>query len=219
MSEPNHEVAVKVCGVTNSDDALMCAEVGADMIGINFSPVSPRCVTSVEAGHIIFAVRARFPAIKFVGVFVNQERAFIQALVSELSLDGVQLHGAELPEDVRTITAPFVIKALSVGPDFIPDRASEYECDAILLDAWSKDAWGGTGHTFPWSKAAAVRPLVQKLILAGGLTPENVGDALRIVRPFAVDVCSGIEDAPGRKNHGKVRHFMAAVRAANKVSL
>jgi phosphoribosylanthranilate isomerase len=218
MLEFGNNVAVKVCGITNVDDAIACAAAGVEMLGLNFSPQSFRCISPEKAREIVAAGRAEFGKTKFVAVFVDKEREFVQTLVKDLALDAVQLHGGEDPDYVRNLKAPFVIKALRVDPLFVASSAADYDCDAILLDTWGTSALGGTGQTFPWSVAVAVRPLVRRLFLAGGLKPENVTDALKIVRPFAVDVCSGVEDGPGRKNHTKLRRFIEAVRAANEVT-
>ena len=215
MLEFNNEAAVKVCGITNADDAMACAAAGVQMLGLNFSPRSLRCISPANAAEIIARVCARFRKTKFVGVFVDQPRELIESLVEDLALDAVQLHGAEGANYLRNLEAPFVIKALRVGPQFSLSQPAD--CYAILLDSLSANAPGGTGEIFPWSVAAAMRPLVRRLFLAGGLKPENVSEAIQLVRPNAVDVCSGIEDAPGRKNHAKLQQFVKAVRAANEV--
>ena len=207
-----HQIGIKVCGLTNESDALACAAAGVDLLGLNFSPLSPRCISPEAAQVIVAAVRSRFTECKLVGVFVNQEPAWVRATAAALALDAVQLHGDETPEDLREIGHAFTIKALRVGPGFSEDAASDYPSEAILLDTWHAHARGGTGETFPWAVAAALRPRVDRLILAGGLTPENVAEAIRAVRPFAVDVCSGVEIAPGRKDPLKIARFVAEVR-------
>jgi phosphoribosylanthranilate isomerase len=217
MLEFDSEVAVKVCGITNIEDALDCAAAEVEMIGLNFSPASPRRIAATTAGEIIAAARTQFPGIKIVGGVVDQDLEFVRQLAREFRLDAVQLHGEETPEYVRDLNAPFVIKALRIRPDSSTSPAANYHCDAILLDTWSAKLPGGTGETFPWSVAAALQFHAKKLILAGGLTNENVADAIRTVRPFAVDVCSGVEVAPGRKDHARVRRFVEAVRAAIEV--
>ncbi len=219
MLESEHKVAVKVCGVTNAADALACAEAGVDIIGLNFSPLSVRCIAPEAAASISAPVRARFPHIRFVGIFVNQELDLVRRIALELPLDAVQLHGEETPDYVRALDLPFVIKALRVGSGRTKVDATVYPTEAILLDTWSGTAPGGTGETFPWALAAAVRPQVKKLILAGGLTSENIADAIRAVRPHAVDVCSGAEGAPGQKCQDKVRRFVANVRALDGIDL
>ncbi|MEP6685505.1 MAG: phosphoribosylanthranilate isomerase [Verrucomicrobiota bacterium] len=217
MLEFGNRVAVKVCGITNTDDALTCAAAGVEMLGLNFSPQSSRCISLTTGTEITAAVRSRFPRIKFVGVFVDQELELVRRIKNELALDAVQLHGEESTDYARNLGGPFVIKALRVRPGFSTSTAAAYPCDATLLDSWSANAPGGTGETFPWTVAASLRPLVRRLVLAGGLTSNNVADAIRLVQPFAVDVCSGVEDAPGRKNSAKVQDFVKAVRAAETV--
>lgn len=214
MLEFEHEVAVKICGVTNMDDGLSCAAAGADLVGLNFSPRSVRCIPPATGAEIIAAVRRRFPQIKFVGVFLDQDRDLVRKITTDLLLDAVQLHGDETPDYMRELKAPFIIKALRIASDLPASAAFADRCDAILLDTWSREAPGGTGRTFPWSMAAGLRPQVARLILAGGLTSDNVAEAIRTVRPFAVDVCSSVEAAPGRKDEAKVRAFVEAVRAA-----
>ncbi len=202
MMEFEHTVAIKICGVTSVPDALSCAAAGADMIGLNFSSLSLRCIDRGRAAQITAAVRARFPGTKFVGVFVNQELDLVRRLATDLALDAVQLHGDETPDYVRKIDLPFVIKALRVGRDFSEAGSIEYGSDAILLDTWSSTLPGGTGETFPWSVAESLRAQVKRLILAGGLTSANVG--------------SGVERAPGQKDPARVELFVENVRATEE---
>ncbi len=163
--------------------------------------------------------------MKFIGVFVDQPLDFVQQTIDELALDGVQLHGNETPDLVSRIRSPFRIKALRVAPDFrltpkaFASDASAYNCDALLLDTWDADRAGGTGKTFDWSMAEKFKSQVPRLILAGGLTPENVTEAIRMIEPFAVDVCSGVEDSPGRKDVVKLRRFVEAVRRKNETAI
>lgn len=203
------EPLIKICGVTNASDARLCAELGVQMIGLNFSPQSKRRISADNAREIVDAVRPGFPAVKFVGVFVDQELGFVREIARELRLDAVQLHGNESPEYAREVQVPFVIKALRVSENFSPDAAADYDCDAILLDGYSPNAHGGTGMSFDWSIATAVK--AKRLVLAGGLTSENIRDAVEAVRPYAVDICSGVEDTPGRKSPDKLRRFISAI--------
>jgi phosphoribosylanthranilate isomerase len=219
MFEHLTRVAAKVCGVSSAADAIICASSGVEMIGLNFSPQSLRCIAASCAAEIIAAVRPVFPQTKFVGVFVNQKIDFVRRIAKDLALDAVQLHGEESADYVRDLRAPSVIKAVRVGPHYSASKAADYNCDAILLDSWSPDKGGGTGEIFDWSIAAALRPRVKRLILAGGLTPENIADAVRAVQPFAVDVCSGIEDSHRRKNPDKLRRFISALRATEAVNV
>jgi phosphoribosylanthranilate isomerase len=215
MLEFEGGVAIKVCGVTNTTDALACAQMGVEMLGLNFSTRSPRFISPAIAGAIIASVRAQSPQTRFVGVFVDQDLDYVRNIAADLALDAIQLHGAETPEYVRALGAAFVIKALPASRGDLAAAAVEYKCDAILLDSGDARVPGGTGKTFPWSIAAALRPQVRRLILAGGLTSSNVAEAIRTVRPFAVDVCSGVEALPRRKDHARVRAFVTAVRATS----
>lgn len=199
---------VKVCGITTVADARLCGDLGVDMIGLNFCPGSKRCISPEVARAIIENMRPEYPALKFIGVFANQS----VAIARELALDGVQLHGDESPEFVRTVNAPFVIKALRVNEDYSAANAEHYQCDAILLDSYSAILRGGSGESFDWWIAIQTKDKLKRLLLAGGLTSDNVANAIATVAPFAVDVCSGVEDAPGRKDPEKLRRFMAEAR-------
>jgi phosphoribosylanthranilate isomerase len=215
MREFEDGVAIKVCGLTNTADALACAQMGVEMLGLNFSTRSPRSISPAIAGAIIASVRAQFPQTRFVGVFLDQDVDYVRKIAADLALDAIQLHGEETPVYLRELGAAFVIKALPGGSGRLSAAAADYECDAILLDSGDLGSPGGTGKTFAWSIAAALRGQVRRLILAGGLTSSNVAEAIRTVRPFAVDVCSGVEASPRRKDHARVRALVAAVRATS----
>ncbi|HEV2799116.1 MAG TPA: phosphoribosylanthranilate isomerase [Pyrinomonadaceae bacterium] len=207
-------VKVKVCGITNLADALTAVEAGADALGFNFYRRSPRYIAPREAGRIVAELP---PGVLCVGVFVNEGSADALArMAEEAHVSAVQLHGDEAPEYCASLGRFEVIKALRVGEDFAPEEARRYPARSILLDAFNAHARGGTGETFDWTLARRTRELVAELYLAGGLTPENVADAIEAVAPYAVDVCSGVEDAPGRKDASRLRAFVAAVRAAVK---
>jgi phosphoribosylanthranilate isomerase len=210
----SNRVEVKICGITNTHDALVAVRAGADMLGFNFYERSVRHVAPREAAAIIAQTRKAHPAVRCIGVFVDAAPASIRELAAEVDLDGVQLHGNEVPEDCRTLSELRVIKALRVHRDFDPAVVSHYDCDTILLDTWHPGHFGGTGERFDWSVAANVRARVERLILAGGLDARNVAEAIHQVRPDAVDVCSGVEDAPGRKNAEKIEDFIDAARKA-----
>ena len=205
-------VKVKVCGITNAADALAAVEAGADALGFNFYARSPRFVTPEEAGRII----ARLPeTILTVGVFVNEESPEAAARKADAAgVGAIQLHGDEAPAYCAALRDRFVLKALRAGGGFEPDQARAYCAGAILLDAYSPRARGGTGETFDWTLARRTRDLVARLYLAGGLRPGNVAGAIREVGPYGVDVCSGVESAPGRKDAALMRAFVSAVRAA-----
>ncbi len=210
------ETKIKVCGLTSPVEARFCAAFGVDFIGLNFSPQSPRCLGEDEAAKIIEAARTDLLETKFIGVFVDQSLDFVQQMVDDLRLDGVQLHGNETPEFVSKVRALFRIKALRVGPDFNL-TPKVFASEAILLDTWNSAQVGGTGETFDWSIAVNMRPRVSLLFLAGGLNAQNVGAAIRMVEPFAVDVCSGVEENPGQKSESKVREFIDAVRVNERM--
>ena len=204
-------VRVKVCGITNLNDAQMCVRAGVDMLGFNFYRPSSRYIAPQEARRIIDQLPA---TVTSVGIFVNEESPEKVVSLAELAgVAAVQLHGEETPSYCRALENCFVIKALRVREDFVAETVSEYGANAILLDAFSSTARGGTGDQFDWSVARQTLPFVSKLFLAGGLTPENVAPAVAFVRPYAVDVCSSLESAPGEKDGERVRAFVAAVRS------
>ena len=203
---------VKICGITNIEDALLAVKLGADELGFNFYVKSPRYISPILAQAIL----SKLPQnVLRTGVFVNETVEKIVETARVAGLDNIQLHGDEdkdFVDGIRGISGLAVIKVLRVTPEFKPKDAVDYDADAILLDAYSKKERGGTGDTFDWDIALKVSTLVPTLYLAGGLTPENVGDAIRKVRPYAVDVCSRIESEPGKKDAEKLERFIAAVR-------
>jgi len=208
-------VAVKICGITSVEDGLVAAQAGADAVGFVFSPGSPRRVDVAAARRI---ARALPPFVLRVGVFVDAPRPEMARAVEEVGLDLLQLHGHEPPESLGELPRR-AIKAVGVGDDFEPQDALRYEgrVAGILLDTRSDGGLpGGTGQTFDWTRVRAVREKASFLMLAGGLNPGNVHLALTAVRPDGVDVSSGVEAAPGRKDPEKVRAFMAAVREAER---
>lgn len=202
-------VKVKIEGITTAQDAEMAIDAGADALGFVFYPPSPRSVDIETAREI---VRGMPPFVTSVGVFVNESVEQVRRVREGVGLVAVQLHGDETPEMVRAL-GPGVIKAFRVGPDFSPDIIEAYGVSTFLLDAYRKDLPGGTGEVFDWEIAIECRRR-GRLILAGGLTPENVAEAVRKVRPYAVDVASGVESEPGRKDHSKVRAFIQAAKGA-----
>ena len=197
---------VKICGLTNLDDALAAVDAGADALGFNFYPRSPRYISPANAREITDHLPS---SVLRVGVFVNEELQSLSRVVSEASLTAVQLHGDETPEYCDQLKATFVIKVFGAGDD-LDLRA--YNVNAIMLDTKDKLLYGGTGRVFDWSIAQRANNSVPKLFLAGGLSPENVAEAIATVRPYAVDACSSLETTPGKKNHERVRAFINAVR-------
>jgi phosphoribosylanthranilate isomerase len=204
---------VKICGITNLDDALIASDAGADMLGFNFYEKSPRFISPADAKEII----EKLPRdITTVGVFVNSSLAEVEAVSDELSLDLVQLHGdedCEFVDRLRKATHAKVIKVVRVSENFKPDIALEYEADHFMLDTDSR-AFGGSGETFDWESAIKFKELHPDIYLAGGLTPDNVAEAVRKVMPSAVDVCSGVESAKGIKDPVKVRAFVKNAKNA-----
>jgi phosphoribosylanthranilate isomerase len=201
---------VKICGLTRLDDALAGVEAGTDALGFMLYSRSPRAVTPEQVRAI---TRALPPFVARVGVFVDASAEEIRAAIRVAGLDTLQLHGAETPEFCAQFDLP-VIKAFRVADESVLAELPKYAVAAHLLDAWSPAAHGGTGTTFNWAIARAAVAAGHRVVLAGGLTPDNVARALAEVRPFGVDVSSGVESAPGRKDPAKLRAFCAAVRAA-----
>lgn len=206
---------VKVCGITNEADAVACVEAGAQFLGFNFYARSPRYIAPLTARRVIEGLKPRGVSVKYVGVFVDEEAETVRRVAREANLDAVQLHGSESPPYCQSLKPLSVIKALRVSRTYSPCDAAEYETESLLLDGWLENARGGTGQTFDWRLAQRTRERVARFWLAGGLTAENVGEAVKVVRPFAVDVCSSVELAPGRKDTALVRRFVAAVNEAD----
>ncbi|HEX8722282.1 MAG TPA: phosphoribosylanthranilate isomerase [Pyrinomonadaceae bacterium] len=201
---------VKVCGITNLEDALAALDAGAGLLGFNFYARSPRYLTPEAARRIV----ERLPeGAECVGVFVNESSpAEVVRVARESGVGAVQLHGDESPEFCRGLAGLTTIKALRVGPVYTPEAAAGYPVDAVLLDAYVAGEWGGTGHTFDWALARHTREAVPKLFLAGGIKPDNVAAAVAAVRPYAVDVCSGVETSPGRKSLELIRRLVEGVK-------
>ena len=199
---------VKICGITNVADALAAAEAGADMIGLMFYEGSPRHVTVAQAVEIS---RALPPFVLRVGVFVNPAEAFVARALGDCDLSLLQFHGDE-ESDFCTQFGLMSLKAFRIRDAASLDALPNYATDAYLLDAYSPEARGGTGEKFNWDLAVEAQKFGKPIFLAGGLTPENVEAAVKKVRPFAVDVSSGVESAPGKKDPAKVRSFIEAAR-------
>lgn len=203
-------VRSKICGITRIEDALAAVDAGADAIGLVFYPPSPRAVSVVQARAIIAALP---PFVTTVGLFVNASRCELNETLEAVGLDLLQFHGDETPEDCEGYHRPF-IKALRVKPgDDIAAACRVYsKASGLLLDAYVPGVPGGTGETFDWGLIP--KDLSKPVILAGGLSPDNVAQAIAQVRPYAVDVSGGVELHKGIKDHGKIRAFMKAVRGA-----
>jgi phosphoribosylanthranilate isomerase len=207
-------VRVKICGITNAADALAAIDAGANLLGFNFYAKSPRHITEAEAAKIRPQLSKKVEA---VGIFVNAPPAEVAALCKSLKLDAAQLHGDEPPEAVAKVALGVaVFKAFRVESDFRLETLEEYsEASAFLFDAAHTGQYGGTGRTTDWdvAKRAAIG---HRIILAGGLNVENVAAAVRIVRPYAVDVASSVESKPGKKDHGRMREFVQEVRRGER---
>lgn len=204
-------VRVKICGITTLEDALASVEFGADALGFNFWPGSKRYIEPDQAREIILRLP---PFVTVVGVFVNEyDLDAIARIVARAHLDVIQLHGDEPPAFCQKAMERWrVIKAVRIGPDANLPELANYPVSALLLDAQKPNHYGGTGETVDWNLARRAAHFVSRLILAGGLSPDNVAEAIRIVRPYAVDACSCLEDRPGKKNHEKLRHFLSKAR-------
>jgi phosphoribosylanthranilate isomerase len=219
-------VQVKICGITNVEDAVAAAQFGADFIGLNFYPGSPRCVSEAQARLIVQALP---PSTVPVALFVNEPWERIQELTARLRINTIQVHGddvvpcpifglgwiAALPARDESLLS-LALTGLSEWfcPEY-PGQNTFHPPMAILLDAHVPGIYGGTGRTAPWETIGRYtnNPDPLKIILAGGLTPDNVAEAIRIVRPWAVDVASGVESAPGKKDHDKMRRFIENAKA------
>jgi phosphoribosylanthranilate isomerase len=200
-------VRVKICGITNLEDALMAVAAGADALGFVFVENSPRYVLPQKAAAIIAKLP---PFVQTVGLFVDAEQERINWVADFCGLDLVQLHGDEDP-DFCTEVRRRVIKVFRVKDAESLSSLGRYQVAGYLLDAWSADAHGGTGKAFDWSLAREVTGN-RFIILAGGLNPENVRVAVDMVRPYGVDVSSGVESSPGKKDPEKVKAFIQAVK-------
>jgi phosphoribosylanthranilate isomerase len=197
-------VRVKICGITNVRDARAAVKLGADALGFNFYKASPRYIEPARAKAVIAALP---PFVCAVGLFVNDELARVNETVRFCELDAVQLHGDEPPRYVERVRGAKRIKGLRVRSEADVALCRRYRADAYLLDAYVKGHAGGTGRTFDWALALPAREF-GPVILAGGLTPENVEEAVEVVRPYGVDTASGVERAPGEKDRDLMEAFI-----------
>jgi phosphoribosylanthranilate isomerase len=203
-------VKVKICGITNVEDGLAAAEAGADALGFIFYERSPRYVSIEKAGVLIRNLPAE---IVKVGVFVDADEEIIFRAIAECGLNLLQFHGAESPEYCVQFGL-MSMKAFQVRDAESLSQLADFKTDAWLLDAYSPDKLGGTGERFNWDLAVKAQKLGRPIFLAGGLTADNVAEAVKQVQPYAVDVSSGVEASPGKKDQGKVRAFIQAAKAA-----
>ena len=213
-------IKIKICGITNLADARAAIAAGADMLGFNFYRPSPRFITPQDARTMIESLRSQIRAlprtITMVGVFVNEPTESIVRIAAEAGVAAIQLHGDESAEFCRELKAllpdRFLIKALRARGDAATEHATEFNVDAIMLDAFDAELRGGTGRTVDRSLARHTRDAVPRLFLAGGLSPENVRAAIDAVQPYAVDACSALESSPGHKDAERMDAFVRAVR-------
>ena len=207
MAKSNPRVKVKVCGTTRLKDAQLAVNCGADAIGFIFYKKSPRCVTVKTAKEICSKLP---PFVHRVGVFVNEAADTINRIAERCGLDAVQLHGNESPSFCKKIKRR-VIKAVRVKDSESLNGLSRYPVDGFLLDTYKEDQWGGTGKVFDWKLAARAKKY-GPVVIAGGLNSHNVKEAVKKVQPYGVDVSSGVEKSPGKKDPKKVKAFLKAVR-------
>lgn len=201
---------IKICGITEVDDALHAVACGADALGFVFYERSPRAVTSKRAQAIIAELP---PFVTVVGLFVNEDPLNVRLIADHCGLDVIQYHGDESPEMVR-MAPRRSIRALRVRESETLDDIDHYPASGLLLDAWVSGTYGGTGVLCNWETAAGIAKK-RSVILAGGLTPDNVADAIKVVHPYGVDVSSGVESSPGRKDRSKVAAFIRIAKSFN----
>lgn len=201
---------IKICGITSRDDAHVAAEAGASAVGLMFYDKSSRAVGLEQAAGIVAGLS---PWVGRVGVFVNPTEELVWQAIHAAQLTVLQFHGEERPEFCGQFGL-MTMKAFRVKDEASLDQLTDYPTDAWLLDAYSAAGHGGTGEKFNWDLAIAAKSRGRPIVLAGGLTPENIGAAITQVQPFGVDVSSGVEISPGRKDPEKVRKFVAEAKAA-----
>ena len=211
MMVNNNHVKVKVCGMTNLKDTLLAVEEGSDAVGFIFYKKSPRSVTMKLVREIVLELP---PFVDTVGVFVDETEEKINKIADYCNLDMVQLHGDESPAFCKKIRRR-VIKAIRVKDMQSVKKLSSFEVSGFLLDTFSENIHGGTGKVFDWNLALPAKKL-GPVIMAGGLTPNNVSQAIQRVRPYGVDVCSGVESQPGIKDHKQIRDFLKNAKAGRK---
>jgi phosphoribosylanthranilate isomerase len=202
---------VKICGITNREDALLAVDLGADALGFIFVSSSPRYIQPTIAGNIIKELP---PFITTVGVFVDPSEEEISSVIQQSGITSVQLHGNESPQFCTKMQIT-VIKAFRVDKNFQVSGLSKYEVSSFLLDTYVEGSLGGTGKTFDWKTAIEAKK-IGKIILAGGLHPENIVEAIQVVQPYAVDVNSGVEQAPGRKDREKLVRLFKNIQKAQE---
>ena len=212
MKDRDTQVKVKICGMTNLKDVKVAVDGGVDAVGFIFYKKSPRSVTMQVVREIVLELP---PFVDSVGVFVNETAEQINKIADHCKLDRVQLHGDESPAFCKKIRRR-VIKAIRVKDIQSLKKLSDYPVSSFLLDTFSEDQYGGTGKVFDWNLAYPAKKY-GPIILAGGLTPINVRQAIQRIQPYGVDVCSGVESQPGIKDHKKMKAFLKNVKAERKI--
>ena len=212
MKDRDTQVKVKICGMTNLSDVKAAVDGGVDAVGFIFYKKSPRSVTMQTVREIVLELP---PFVDSVGVFVDEKAEQINKIADRCNLDRVQLHGNESPTFCKKIRRR-VIKAIRVKDIQSLKKLSDYPVSSFLLDTFSEDQYGGTGRVFDWNLAFPAKKY-GPIILAGGLTPNNVRQAIQRIQPYGVDVCSGVESQPGIKAHKKMQAFLKNVKAGRKI--
>jgi phosphoribosylanthranilate isomerase len=204
---------VKICGITRDEDACLAVELGASALGFNFYSRSPRCLSPEKA----CAIASHLPPFVFaVGVFADEvDAGRVATIARRARMTAVQLHGPRFPKETRSLDGFPLIRAVPVTADFAASTLETLDAAAILLDGFDPERIGGSGKAIDWTLAREATATGRPIILAGGLTPENVGEAVQIVKPYAVDVATGVESSPGIKDAAKLRAFFAEVNHAN----
>ncbi len=202
---------IKICGITNTEDALSAVRLGADALGFIFVKKSKRYIEPALAAEI---TRQLPPFVIKVGVFTNEDPAVIRDIAGEVKLDLLQIHGDETPEYCDKLEIPY-IKAFRIKDVTSLNEVKEYNTNYILFDTYSKDEYGGTGKAFDWGIIKDKAFENKYVILSGGLNPGNVGEAVTLLNPYAVDVSSGVEENPGKKDIDKINKFVEAVKNGN----
>ncbi len=199
---------IKICGITNITDALEAVELGADALGFNFYPKSPRFISEEAVREII---RKLPPFFVSVGIFVNEPSEMIRKILESTGIQTIQLQGDEPPDFCSQFSQP-VIKAVRIKNHDSLKAVKDYQVSAFLLDSYSPGYYGGSGKAFDWSLAVKAKKY-GRIILAGGLSPDNITEAIREVKPYGVDVCSGVEREPGKKDYKKLKAFIQAAKS------
>jgi phosphoribosylanthranilate isomerase len=202
-------IRIKICGITRFEDAKVAAGLGVDALGFIFYPKSPRHITPDAAAAIIKQLP---PFISRVGVFVDEDLEKVIQIARTAGIDTIQLHGSETPRYCSKIPLP-VVKAFSIDSSTDISLLGQYSVSGFLLDTWASDRRGGTGKTFDWSIARTASTRYRNIILAGGLNPQNMEEAVSTVLPYGVDISSGVEIKPGIKNPRKIRDVVQIIRA------